>query len=501
MGVRGVALLVGRLMLAGAAVVVAGAARSSLDSTAPDRGDDFWSVVTIAAAIAALGVVGVGWWSASLSESVRRLRLRSIGAAWMWLAWLLPIGWVAAASVTLLRIDVRAEVDPTPGIAVLGFAASLAVPYWLTQSAIRLVNHRRSSVTLWLTYVCDLVTFGSIWYLLAEWPTPLPPAESFGGQGRLTVALVGGLLLSLMAVAAVIPAMRAPRLVRHRSHQLERREHDDGDAPAWFRSGLAGGPHGLPAGAVAPGAIAAGTVVEGRLAGLRRMRPIAVALHVAWAAALFVDAALVTLVVATNDRRDVLDTFDSSLWTWTSIAILATLGCYLVAQGVWTTFALAHTRRASVFSQAPMWLAVLYLPFPVLAVVAVFVARAEGHDSGMLVAQVGAGIGVLALLLSIRAVRASAVSLRCDTTNFRLWSATFVGAWAISYVRGRVVDQMDDVTAAIGISAVFTVVLAAMVGGAAYYANRSMADLQHHLESRRTITRRDLAVDRFDPAR
>jgi hypothetical protein len=188
-----------------------------------------------------------------------------------------------------------------------------------------------------------------------------------------------------------------------------------------------------------------------------------------------------TLTDAELDRFDLIE-----------IALLAALGAYLVTLGIWTTQVLRHARRISRFTEASLFIALCYLPFPVGAVVAVVVGLDRGRDAGVAVAQVGGAIGVLAMVLSIRLLRTTVQSVRGDTSAWRAWSALLFLGWLAGRTRSWSVQRTGDLDAILLAWGALGLVTAGIIVAVAFTSDRAMDDLQRRLSELRPVPRRDI---------
>ena len=217
-----IALLIGRALMVAAAVLVAVAAARSSGPARAQRGEAFWPVAWSSAVFVAVGLAGLVVWSAMLAHNARRLGTRSASARWMAVTWALPALWVVVSAVTYLRVEVGGELDPLPGVAGVGFAILLAVPYARLQGVFRALSRRPPSV--WATaFLLDLVAFGPVWWRLTSWPDPVTSGDADHVRRTAMIALAASGVLAVNLLVFVRLGRRGEAALFERSARLEAR--------------------------------------------------------------------------------------------------------------------------------------------------------------------------------------------------------------------------------------------------------------------------------------
>ena len=202
------------------------------------RADAFWPVAASAAVLTAVGLAGLVLWSVAVAATARTLRARAASARAMGWSWAIPVGWVVVSSLTYLRVEVDAEVDPLPGIAAVGWVVAMTIPYGRLQGIFRSLS--RTPPVLWISaFPLDVMAFGLIWWRLTSWPSPV------GGQvahveTTANVAFGAAGALAVNVLVYVWLAQRASNGMYERLGRLEALHRPEaGTEPEWFRAGMA----------------------------------------------------------------------------------------------------------------------------------------------------------------------------------------------------------------------------------------------------------------------
>jgi len=214
------AMLIGRGLMVVAMVLVGIAARRSTGSFRTERAEAFWPVVASAGVFVVVGFAGLVFWSVSLADNAQRLTVRAASSRRMGWSWAPVVAWVVLSAVTYLRVEYESELDPLPGIAGLGFAVSLAIPYARLQGIFRALL-RRPPVVWIAAFPLDLLAFGLVWWRLTSWPEPVSAADV--DHVRLTAAVAFG-AAALLVVNAFVFARLAQRGVAGLYERLGRLE-------------------------------------------------------------------------------------------------------------------------------------------------------------------------------------------------------------------------------------------------------------------------------------
>ena len=484
MGDSIVAMLVGRVLIAVAALVVGIAARRSTGSGGADRADAFWPVVWSAGVFTTVGLVGMIFWSAQLADNARRLRCRSAtGRSMVW-SWLIVVAWVAVSCLTYLRFEVGGVLDPLPGVAALGWAVVLAIAYGRLQGVFGGLTRRPPIV--WLSaFPIDLVAIGLVWWRLTSWPSPIDWDDA-----RLTSNVAFGAAAALTVNVFVFArlAQRGSDGVYERLGRLEARHRgDEALQPEWFQAGLAGpseaadtpSPSSAPAAALRP------------LIGTRVLGTAVAVLHVVWGAGLIVFGVIVAKLafdyadqpVFLGDRLVVADRDVGRLELGGALVGLASVVAIL-AHGVWAVLNAINARRVTVHSPNPGTFAVAFAPTPIL-LGAGFVV---GGRLGYWLVIAGLTIAFFGLVLVNQMLMALSARLGGDLSGFGRWSLCIV----LAYVAGVVLNVLFAQAAAqLGLYATVAVLQGALIVAGGVFGFRAMRALEATLRDRRQVQRSD----------
>ncbi len=469
------ALLVGRGLMAVAALLVGLAARRATGAGAAERGEAFWPVVGSAGVFVAVAVAGLAFWSFAFADNGHRLearRARPTVHAWLWAA---PVGWVVFSALTYLRIDVDGELDPLPGVAAVGFAIALSVPYARLQGLFKQLSRRPPFV--WIAYLIDLVAFGLVWWRLTDWPSPVAGGDADLVRRTANIAFAAAALLAANGLVFAWLAQRASQSVYERLGRLEARHRSDDDVrPAWFHSGMQ--------------VMARPAPVDTRA--LVPLRPLAVAvagLHVLWGIAMVAFAvALARLAFDYSGEVPVLgeelelDDRDAERVGLAAGAVAVTYVITIVVHAVWGTLTALNARRVTVHAPNPASFGVLFAPMPVLVIAGLLV----GGDVGYYLALAGLAFAFFALFVLNRMLMALSGRLGGALSGFGQWTALITAVYLVgvaeNFLFSRAVGRLGFFAAATLLQGAF-IIIGGVVG------HRAMAALEatilNHRQARR----------------
>lgn len=470
------ALLVGRVLLAVAALVVGIAARRSAGPGGADRADAFWPVVWSAGVFAAVGLVGMVFWSAQLADNARRLRCRSVTGRSMARSWLIVVAWVAASCLTYLRFEVGGELDPLPGVAALGWTVVLAIAYGRLQDVFRGLTRRPPIV--WISaFPIDLLAIGLVWWRLTSWPSPIDRDVA-----RLTSNVAFGAAAALTVNVFVFArlAQRGSDGVYERLGRLEARHRgDEPPPPEWFQAGVAG-----------PTMMAETPLPTQRsLIGTRRLGTAVAVLHVVWGVGLIVFGAMVTKLafdyadqpVFLGDRLAVADRDVDRLELGGALVGLASVAA-IIAHGIWAVLTAINARRVTVHSPNPGTFAVAFAPTPILLGAGFLI----GGRLGYWLVAAALTIAFFGLVLVNQMLMALSARLGGDLSGFGRWSLCIV----LTYVAGVVLNVLFAQAAAqLGLYATVAVLQGALIAAGGVFGFRAMRALEATLRDHRQVQR------------
>lgn len=394
----GVAWVCGRLFMT---VALAGVAHFCLRGFQRAETPMLSSELVMLAVLGALGFAGTAWWAMSLTLAARRLRLASIRPTRLGMAWMAPVVWTVAAGF-LLRIEIRAEVDPMPAIVLAGFATTLAVPYLATAGVARSLCRMRPLNHWWLTvYLIDFVTFGVAGMVLST-------IVVGGGQRVESWQVVTSALGAAASVVALLVVMMlavgGPGLVRERIALLENRQAGL-SGPTWFRTGF------VPSNDTGDPAAAARPLL--RLAGVRRA---SLAALLVWGVACMAASGVAAAATLTDW------TPPASVISAVALAAVGGSGLWVALFGIWATAGVVNARRIRlVGSVAPSVLVVLTMPIPV----GLALAGRVGGETGWTLAMVATLAGHLLLIATCRVLGTVMSHVRGNPSRFRMLSIMF----------------------------------------------------------------------------
>ncbi len=482
MGDPTVALLVGRVLIAAAALLIGIAARRATGGGS--RADAFWPVVLSAGVFAAVGVAGLMFWAARLAENARRLKARCATARGMTWSWLIVVGWVVLSSGTYLRIDVDSDLDPLPGVAGFGWVIVLAIAYGRLQGVFRGLS--RTPPIVWFTaFPIDLVAVGLVWWRLTSWPSPI------GGEVdhvRLTsnVAFGAAAALALNALVYGWLAQKGSNGVYERLGRLEaqRRHGDGGPGPEWFQAGLAARQAQVRAQSAA--------VVQRPLIPTRHLATSVSILHVLWGLGLVVFGVVLALLafeyadvpVFLGDEL-VVAAADTDRVTFVATIVGIVYVAAIVTHGIWAVLVATNARRITVHSPNPGTFAVAFVPMPLLAVTGLVI----GGRLGYWLVVAGLTFAFFALVLVNQMLMSLSGRLGGQLTGFSRWTLCL----ALTYLAGVVLNVLFSQAAAqLGLYATLSLVQGVLIGVGGVIGFGAMRALEDTLRTHRRTERSDI---------
>ena len=476
MGPSTTALLIGRGLMAVAALLIGIAARRASGSSSADRADAFWPVAVSAGVFVVVGFAGLVFWTVTLADNAQRLKARAASPRSMGWSWSLVVVWVVISSVTYLRIDVDAEFDPLPGVAGLGFVLLLAIPYAKLQGVLRGLSRRPPS--LWLSaFPLDAVAFGLVWWRLTSWPDPVTAGDldhvrltaniAFGAAGALTVNVIVFVWLS----------QRGSSSVYERLGRLEARQHGDAQTgPEWFASGLQARPTAAP-------------VDQRPLINVTPLTGFVAFFHVMWGAsmALF-GVALARFAFEYSDRSPsfdgtlLVDDDDADRIAFVAGVVVLVYILTLIVHAVWSGLVALNARRVTVHAPNPASFGVLFAPVPVLLVTGLLI----GGNAGYWVVVIGMVFAFFALLRSNQMLMTLSSRLGGEVRGFSTWTALI----GVAYLVGVVENFLFSQTAGqLGFFATASLMQGVLIGIGGVVGYRSMGALDATLRGSRQVQR------------
>lgn len=474
-----VALLVGRVLLAVAALVIGIAARRAIGVGGTERAEGFWPTVWSAGVFAAVGVAGLTFWCAQLAANARRLRTRTATPRSMVWSWLAVVAWVGVSCLTYLRIEVDGDLDPLPGVAAVGWVIVMAVAYGRLQGVFRGLS-RRPPIVWVLAFPIDVIAIGLVWWRLTGWPA----GGSDWEVARLTSNVAFGAAAALAVNALVFArlAQRGSDGVFERLGRLEaRRRGDETPQPEWFQAGVAG----LASGATF-------TPAQRRpLIGTSALSAAVAGLHVAWGVGL-VGFGLVVAKLA-FDYSDLpvflgddlaLSGDDADLVELVGTVVGIAYVAAIVAHGIWAVLAAINARRITVHSPNPGTFAIAFAPTPVLLVAGALV----GGRLGYWLVVVALTVAFFALILVNQMLMALSARLGGDLSGFSRWSLCIT----LTYLAGVVLNFLFARAAAqLGLYATLSVIQGALITAGGVIGFGAMRTLERTLGEHRRSQRVD----------
>ncbi|MFW2332558.1 hypothetical protein [Ilumatobacter sp.] len=476
MGQATTALLLGRSLFAVAALLIGLAARRSTGVGGEERASAFWSVVGSAGVLTFVGIVGLAFWSVTVAGNARRLRTRTASAWAMGWSWMIPVGWVAVSSLTYLRIEVDAEIDPLPVVAGLGWMIAVTIPYGRLQGVCRGLSRRPPIV--WVSaYPIDVIAFGLIWWRLTSWPSPVGPEAD---HVRLTanIAFGASAALAVNVLVYVWLAGRTSSGVYERLGRLEALQRPDaGTEPEWFRTGLAARQ------ALAP------PVVTRPLIPTRRLGAFVAALHVLWGGAVVLFGILMATLAFDYSGKAVFDgdelvveDADADLIVAIATAVGALFAAAIVVHGIWAALMAYNARRITVHSPNPGTFVLAFAPAPLLLIAGLVV----GGRGGYALVAVGLTVGFVAVILVNQMLLALSGRMGRQLHGFSRWTVCLV----LTYAAGFFINLMfSQSTSQLGVYATLSLVQGVLISLGGFIGYSAMDDLGDELRSHRQVHR------------
>lgn len=470
------ALLIGRGLMVVAMLLVGVAARRSAGVGAADRGDAFWPVVVSAGVFTTVAVAGLVFWSVSLADNAERLKARTASPKSMGWMWALPVAWVAVSALTYLRVETDGDLNPLPGVAGLGLALALAVPYARLQGIFRKLSRRPP--VLWLSaYPLDLAAFGLVWWRLTSWPDPVTGAD--WDHVRLTANIAFG-AAAVLAVNGLVfgwLAQRGANGVYERLGRLEaRNQPDDGMRPEWFASGLR-----VQAGA---------RDVEARpLISTTALTPVVSLFHILWGlSTIAFGIALARLAFDYSDRPAVLgeslriDDSDNERIGFVASVVVLVYVLTIIVHGVWAVLVALNARRVTVHAPNPATFGIIFAPMPVLVVAGLLI----GGTVGYWLVLAGLGFAFFALLLVNRMLMALSARLGGALKGFSTWTLIITLVYLVGVAENFL---FSEAASRLGFFATATFMQGVLIMAGGVFGFRAMQALEETLRTHRQTRR------------
>lgn len=483
MGDATTALLIGRVLLAVAALLIGIAARRSTGVDGAGRADAFWPVAASAGVFALVGLVGLIFWSARLAENARRLKTRSASARAMVWSWLLVVGYVALSCVTFLRVDVDGDLDPMPGVAAVGWLIVLAIAYGRLQGVFRGLS--RTPPIVWITaFPLDLFAIGLLWWRLTSWPSPVG-AESDAVELTANVAFGASAALLVNVLVFAWLAQQGSNSIYQRLGRLETQHRGvDPSDPEWFRSGL-----------TPPLAVSSDAAGPRRpLIATRHLALFVAAFHVLWGLGLVVFGVLLAMLAFEYSDAPVflgdqllIDQSDQDRLALVATIVALVYVAAIITTGVWAVLAAINGRRITVHSPNPGTFAIAFAPMPLLAGAGLVI----GGRLGYWLVVAGLTIGFFALILVNQMLMALAARQGGTLSGFSRWSLCLV----LVYFAGVALNILYTQGAAqLGFFAMLALVQGVLIGFGGVIGFGAMRALEDTLRSHRRLARVDGAA-------
>ena len=474
MGPPTTALLIGRGLMVLAVLLIGIAAHRTTGPARADRGEAFWPVAVSAAVFVTVGIAGLVFWSVKLAGNAHRLKARAASprsAGWSWAP---LIVWVVGSSLTYLRIDVDAELDPLPGVAGVGLALSLAIPYARLQGVFGGLS-RRPPVLWFNAFPLDLLAFGLVWWRLTSWPDPVTVSDA--DHVRLTsyIAFGAAAALTVNLIVFVALAQRGSSAVYERLGRLEMRHRGDQPSrPEWFTAGLQVKP---------------GSKLDPRpLVSTGPLSAMVAAFHMLWGISLALfGVALARLAFEYSDRPSfdgllALDGEDAE-----NIAVVAGVGVLvyvvtIIVHAVWSVLVALNARRVTVHAPNPATFGIVFAPMPVLVVTGLLI----GGTVGYWVVLAGLAFAFFALMGANRMLMALSARLGGQLRGFSNWTALIGVAYLVGVVENIV---FSNVAGRLGFFATASLLQGVLIGIGGVIGFRAMRALEATLTSARQAGR------------
>ena len=478
MGPSTTAMLIGRGLMVIAMLLIGIAAQRATGPGRGERGEAFWPVAMSAGVFVAVAVGGLVYWSVVLAGNAQRLKARTVSPRRMGWSWIPVPAWAMLSSLTYLRVEVDAELDPLPGLAGIVLAALLAIPYALLQGVFRGLSRRPP--LLWINaFPLDLAAFGLVWWRLTSWPDPVTVGDADHVQTTAYVTFAAAGLLAINAIVFVLLAQRGSSGVYERLGRLEARHRGEKPpGPEWFVTGLALKQDGARPLEQRP------LVNTGPLSGMVAL------FHMLWGVSLVLfGVALARLAFEYSDSP----TFDGLLAVDDEdadrIALIAGVVALvyvvtIIVHAVWSVLVALNARRVTVHAPNPATFGILFAPMPALVVIGLLI----GGTVGYWVVVAGLVFAFFALVRVNRMLASLSLRLGGELRGFSTWTALIGAAYLVGVAENFL---FSNVAGRLGFFATASLIQGVLIGIGSVTGFRAMRALEATLVSSRQVRRQD----------
>jgi hypothetical protein len=476
MGPSTTALLIGRGLMVIAALLIGIAARRASGSSSAERAEAFWPVAASAGVFVVVGFAGLVFWTVTLADNAQRLKARVASPRSMGWSWAFVVLWVVVSSVTYLRIEADAELDPLPGVAGLGFVLLLAIPYGKLQRVFRGLSRRPP--VLWVSaFPLDAVAFGLLWWRLTSWPDPVTVGDldhvrltaniAFGAAGALTVNVIVFVWLS----------QRGSSSVYERLGRLEARQHGETQTgPEWFATGL-------------PARRNAAPVEQRPLINVTPLTGFVAFFHVLWGVSMaLLGVALARFAFEYSDRTPsfdgtlLVDDDDADRIAFVAGVVSLVYVLTLIVHAVWSVLVALNARRVTVHAPNPASFGILFAPAPVLVVTGLLI----GGNVGYWIVLIGLAYAFFALLRSNQMLMTLSSHVGGELRGFSTWTALIGFAYLVGVVENLLFSQTAG---QLGFFATASLMQGVLIGIGGVVGYRSMSALDATMRGSRQVQR------------